>query len=98
MNVADWVTRGKNPGELGPGSVWQTGPGFLKQPIEEWPVSSQTNVEKLPERHKVVMTSNTKEIETLATRNDIGRFSKIELLKNNTARILKLYKQYKKSA
>ena len=44
------------------------------------------------------MTSNTKEIETLATRIDIGRFSKIDLLKNTTARILKLYKQYKKSA
>ena len=98
LNVEDWVTRGKNPGELGPGSVWQTGPEFLKQPIAEWPVSSQTNVEKLPERHKVVMTSNTKEIETLATIIDIGRFSNIELLKKTTARILKLYKQYKKSA
>ena len=38
------------------------------------------------------------EIETLAARIDIDRFSKIELLKNTTARILKLYKQYKKSA
>ena len=98
LNVADWVTRGKTSVELGPGSVWQTGPGFLKQPIEEWPVSSQTNVEKLPECHKVVMTSNTKEIETLATIIDVGRFSKIEILKNTTARILKLNKQYKKSA
>ena len=55
------------------------------------------NVEKLPERHKRVMTTNAKEIETLAARIDIGRVSKIELLKNTTARILNLYKQYKKS-
>lgn len=70
----------------------------MKQPVEKWPVSSQTNVEKFPERHKVVMTTNAKEIETLVTRINIGRFSKIELLLNTTVRILKLYKQYKKSA
>ena len=34
----------------------------------------------------------------MAARIDIHRFSKIELLKNTTARILRLYKQYKKSA
>lgn len=44
------------------------------------------------------MTTNAKEIETLVTRINIGRFSKIELLLNTTVRILKLYKQYKKSA
>ncbi|KAK2549017.1 hypothetical protein P5673_030646 [Acropora cervicornis] len=98
LNIADWVIRGKSPEELGPCSIWQSGPEFLKQPVEEWPVSSQANVEKSPERHKTVMTTHAKEIETLAARIDIGRFSKIELLKNTTARILKLYKQYKKSA
>ena len=98
LNIADWVTRGKSPEELGPCSIWQSGPEFMKQPVEEWPVSSQANVEKLPERHKTVMTTHAKEIQTLAARIDIDRFSKIELLKNTTARILKLYKQYKKSA
>ena len=61
LNVADWVTRGKSPGELGPCSMRQTGPEFLKRPVEEWPVSSQTNVEKLPEQHETVMTTNAKE-------------------------------------
>ena len=98
LNIADWVTRGKSPGELGPCGIWQTGQEFVKQPVEKWPVSSQANIEKLPKRHKVVMITNAKKIETLATRINIGRFSKIELLLNTTARILKLYKRYKKSA
>ena len=97
LNIADWVTRGKSPEELGPCSVWQTGPEFLKQPVQEWPVSSKTSVEKLLERHKAVMTVSAKEEETLATRINISRFSKIQLLKNTTARILKLYKRYKNS-
>ena len=98
LYIADWVTRGKSPGELGPCSIWQVGPEFSKKPVEEWPVSSQTNVEKLPERDKTVMTTYAKEIKNLAARIDISRFSKIELLKNTTARILKLYKWYKKCA
>ena len=32
LNIADWITRGKNPDELGPGSTWQNGPEFLKLP------------------------------------------------------------------
>ena len=57
-----------------------------------------SNTEKLPERHMAVMTTYANEIETLVARINTGRFSKIELLKNSTARILKLYKRYTKSA
>ena len=80
LNIADWVARGKSPGELGQCSIWQAGPEFLKQLVGEWPVSSQTNIEKLPECHKTVMTTYAKEMETLASRIDIDSFSKIELL------------------
>ena len=62
LNIADWVTRGKSPEKLGPCSIWQSSPEFLKQPVEEWPVSSQANVEKLPECYKTVMTTHAKEI------------------------------------
>ena len=91
LSIADWLTRGKSPKELGPSSLWQTGPEFLKRSLEEWPLSSQTNMERLPEHHKVIMTRVAKEVETLAARIDISRFSKVELLKNTTAGILKLY-------
>ena len=36
LNIADWIIRGKNPDDLGPGSTWQNGPEFLKLPEEEW--------------------------------------------------------------
>ena len=29
LNIADWITRGKHPDELGPGSIWQMAQNFL---------------------------------------------------------------------
>ena len=55
LNIADWVTRRKSLTELGPRSAWQRGPDFLRQPVEEWPVSSHANVEELLECHKAIM-------------------------------------------
>ena len=81
-NIADWVTREKSPTELGPRKAWQKGPDFLRQPVEEWPVSSHANVEELNERYKAVINVNATEKETLQ--------SKL------TARILRLYKRYTK--
>lgn len=65
--------------------------------MEDWPVSRETRVTDLPERHsKVVLTAETREVATLAYRINISRFSKIGFLLNTTARILKLYKRYKR--
>ncbi len=30
FNIADWITRGKKPSEIGPDSAWQNGLEFLK--------------------------------------------------------------------
>lgn len=38
LNVADWLTRGKDPGDLDNESLWQTGPPMLRSPIEEWDI------------------------------------------------------------
>uniref|UniRef100_G3Q1I0 Reverse transcriptase domain-containing protein n=1 Tax=Gasterosteus aculeatus TaxID=69293 RepID=G3Q1I0_GASAC len=40
QNIADLVTRGATPEDLKENSVWQNGPEFLKQPVEEWPTKS----------------------------------------------------------
>ena len=44
---------------------------------------------------KVALAAESKEVDTLANRINISRFSKIRMLLNTTARILKLYKRYK---
>ena len=44
LNVADIITRGAAPEDLQENSVWQTGPEFLKQPVEEWPKKSAKEV------------------------------------------------------
>ena len=92
----DWLTRGKSPGELGQGTTWQTGLAFLQLPVDDWPVSCETNIENLSEWHsKVTLAAESKEVDTLAYRINISRFSKIRMLLNTMARILNLYKRYK---
>ena len=43
-NVADLVTRGCSPEQLGGDSPWQRGPDFLARPVEEWPMKSAAEV------------------------------------------------------
>ncbi|XP_026082522.1 uncharacterized protein LOC113058643 [Carassius auratus] len=44
VNVADLVTRGCAPDLLGENSVWQKGPEFLSDPVEDWPIKSASEV------------------------------------------------------
>lgn len=43
-NIADMITRGATPEELGEKSEWQNGPDFLRSPEAEWPVKSASDV------------------------------------------------------
>ena len=97
LNIADWITRGKSPMELDRESLWQKGPDVLALLEEDWPITSQTDVVDLPERAKtiIVAAADAQISDTLAGRLNIQRFSKIELLINTTARVLKLYRRYK---
>ena len=58
---------------------------------------SQTSVTDVLERVKTVFVAVADNIveETLASRINIERFSKLELLKGTTARVLKLYQKYR---
>ncbi|KAJ8346500.1 hypothetical protein SKAU_G00279010 [Synaphobranchus kaupii] len=40
LNIADIVTRGATPEDLGEDSEWQKGPGFLARQMEKWPMKS----------------------------------------------------------
>ena len=50
-NIADVGTKGASPMDLTENSVWQNGPGWLKQPESEWPVeftSTETPMDQIP--------------------------------------------------
>ena len=97
LNIADWITRGEDPLNLFKGSAWQEGPLFLCLPEDEWPIESTTNLTELPELLKttfIVAKVEANEIDSLASRIDITRFSKLELLRNTTARVLRLYNRF----
>ena len=97
LNIADCITRGKSPMELDRDSLWQKGSDFLALPKEDWPITSQTDVVDLPQRAKtiIVAAADAQISNTLAGRINIQRFSKIELLINTTAHVLKLHRRYK---
>ena len=54
-NIADWLTRGKRPEEIDRNSPWQKGPDLLRFSEAEWPISSECNVQELPQQVSVVM-------------------------------------------
>ena len=68
-NIADLVTRGHaSVKEVGPGSEWQDGPGFMKLPRGRWPLSREFCREVPPEelRKKVVTVA------AAAARQELG--------------------------
>ena len=97
LNIADYSTRGKHPTELNEGSSWQKGPSILQLPMDQWPIKQHSTREDLPERTNLVYTVQDAEGDRLSNRFDLGRFSKLSILSNTTARILKLYRRYKNS-
>ena len=58
--VADMLSRGANPEDLGMQSRWQSGPDFLKQPVEQWPVRQSFSGAEIPELAKVVNVNAAK--------------------------------------
>lgn len=44
INIADIITRGAGPKDLGEDSEWQSGPKFLRLSVNEWPIKSAKDV------------------------------------------------------
>ena len=55
MNIADIITKGKDPTKIGKFSELQNGPHFMELPIENWPINQDCSVPELPERNKIVL-------------------------------------------
>ena len=98
LNVADLTTRGLKPTEIDAESIWQNGPLFLKEEEEDWPVRQATRSDLLlPElKQKYIVATATVAEETLVSRFQIERFSRWRLLIHATARIIRLYRRFKK--
>ena len=106
INIADIITRGASPAELGEGTLWQCGPKFLQLPESEWEVNSQQGsseqdqssfVAILESDRDPVVLPEVEQQESLADRINIERFSRLMVLIHTTARILKLYKRFSSS-
>jgi len=98
LNVADLTTRGVKPCEISEGSVWQNGPAFLALGEEHWPIQTTARMDMpLPElKQKFIVAATMTPSESLLERFDLHRFSKWRLLIHATARVLRLYRRFKK--
>ena len=92
-NIADWLSRGKSPSELGKNSIWQNGPQFVQLPEREWPIKQSHNILEIPELIRSVMKTKVEEIESLAQRINIDRYSSYYKLIRVTCRIISCYKR-----
>ena len=89
-NTADWLTRGRNPHELGEDSDWWNGPPILYQPIESWGLKfGIQKSEILPGEKKLryTMAVNSK-----LPFIDYAKFSNIDKITWVIARILSVAK------
>ena len=88
MNVADWVTRPRLPREIGPKSIWQSGPEFLAMPEQ-----TECNVLDIPEMIKRVMVVKGESTNSPFGIIDVTRFSSYLKLIETTARVLSVLKR-----
>ena len=80
-----------------------SGPDFLKQPEDSWPIEPLSGIDTVADTVKFIGTAVTTlaseeqilsvENDNLAERIDIERTSKLQLLFNTTARVLKMYEK-----
>ena len=76
VNIADIVSRGRQPEDLGTGSEWQTGPTFLRDQEEKWPIKQSYLGDQLPDQIIMkVQEVAPAVIPTVSSAIEIGRFS-----------------------
>ena len=93
LNIADIVSRGTKPeGLVG---EWQSGPKFLAECQEEWPIKQGTNDSVLPEQI-VMQVAACPEGDRVDQVIDIKRFSSYDKLIRVTARAQSIFKRIPK--
>ena len=93
VNIADIVSRGSPPEDLGTGSEWQTGPAFLNDQEENWPIKQSYLGDQLPDQIIMkVQEVASAVIPTVSEAINIERFSKYRKLLRVTGRIISIYR------
>jgi len=87
LNIADVITRGCKPTDLGEDSIWQTGPKFLSAPEDDWPIKQSFSGQQLPEQIIMAVPEISAHC-SLSSAIDITRFSSYDKLLRVTARII----------
>ena len=88
-NIADCVTRGQPPSQLGPDSKWQKGPDFLYQSCDQWNAKfSPSSNYPLPGEKSVKVKSHF----TSISEASVSRCSSLNILRWVYARIIGIFK------
>ena len=90
-NTSDWLTRGKDPGEISEDSEWFSGPAFLRLPEEEWGLKFNPITEDPLPGEKNIVTTNASVCEPPIV--DYLKFNSYRKLENTLARILNMASQ-----
>lgn len=90
-NIADFLTKGKSPNEIGTGSTWQC-PELLCWPERDWPINSTTTSEKLPEEAEMSFATDVAVVHCVGNVICILRFSKYTKLMHTTSRVIAVFK------
>ena len=60
QNTADWLTRGKDPNDIGPDSTWWNGPDMFYKPFPQWELKfGKQNDDKLPGEKTCMVTKSS---------------------------------------
>ena len=94
LNIADIISRGSPPSRIGINSEWQTGPVFLKQPENEWPVKQSYSGKEIPDQ--IIMScqvgvETVQKNQCISNTIDINRYSSYDKLIRVTARVSAIF-------
>ena len=91
LNVADWITRGKEIHEIDEGSIWQEGPRFLQEDENSWPIKGSVT-EDIPEEKIDKFVYQLKIEFSLSSIIDITRFGSYLKLIRTTSRVFSVFR------
>ena len=91
VNIADIISRGRQPEDLASDSEWQTGPSFLKDQEEHWPIKQSYVGDQLPDQI-IMKVQGIEAPASVSNAIDINRFSSYSKLMRVTARIISMFR------